>query len=50
MTEKAMKLVDPNTGEMICKHCGSKHFASMRPCSNGRYYKGSWQCAHGCGK
>ena len=43
-----MKLVDPNTGRMKCKVCGAEHFANIRPNSNGRFYRGSWQCPNGC--
>ena len=43
-----MKLIDPNTGLMVCKVCGTKHWANIRPNSNGMYFRGSWQCQHGC--
>ena len=48
MTEKIMRLLNPHTGEMVCKVCGSRHWASIRPVSNGYLYRGSWQCVHGC--
>jgi hypothetical protein len=48
MSKKVMKLVNPWTGEMECKVCGSVHFASIKPMSGGRYYRGSWQCQYGC--
>ncbi len=44
-TPKIMKLVNPRTGEMECKVCGAKHWASIK---NGRYVRGSWQCPQGC--
>jgi hypothetical protein len=47
-TPKPMKLIDPMTGHMQCKVCGSEHYASIRPRSNGRYQRGSWQCVNGC--
>jgi len=47
-TPKAMKLVCSSTGEMVCKVCGSVHFANIKPASNGNYYPGSWQCVYGC--
>jgi hypothetical protein len=43
---KVMKLVDPETGEMVCKVCGAIHWASLK--SGGRYYCGSWQCQNRC--
>jgi len=39
MTKKVMKLVDAMTGKMVCRVCGSVHWASIRP--GGRYYRGS---------
>ena len=48
MTKKVMKLINPYTGEMECKVCGSVHFASIKPRSNGKFYYGSWQCIHKC--
>lgn len=47
-TKPAMKLKDPYTGLMECRVCGAYHHASIKPRSNGRYYRGSWQCVHGC--
>ena len=47
-TPKVMKLIDPSRGWMQCKVCGQKHLANIRPMSNGQYYRGSWQCIHGC--
>src|SRR5665647_1023919 len=47
-TKKIMKLIDPNTGRMQCRICGDEHYASLKPRSNGNYYRGSWQCRHGC--
>jgi hypothetical protein len=41
-------VVNPWTGEMECKLCGSVHFASIKPMSGGKYYRGSWQCRYGC--
>jgi len=47
-TKKMMKLINPYTGLMQCKSCGSEHYASIKPVSNGQYYRGSWQCVNGC--
>ncbi len=46
MSKKVMKLIDPSTGMMECRVCGSVHRASLR--SGGHYYRGSWQCLNGC--
>jgi hypothetical protein len=48
MTAKVMRLLDPHTGLMECQVCGLRHFASIKPDSGGQYYRGSWQCHHGC--
>jgi len=48
MSKKVMKLINPSTGEMVCPKCGYTHFASIKPRSNGKYYRGSWQCKNGC--
>ena len=46
MSNIVMRLVDPATGRMECKVCGSVHSASIKP--GGRYVRGSWQCRNGC--
>jgi hypothetical protein len=46
VSRKVMRLVNPLTGQMVCKVCGSVHHAQIRP--GGLYYRGSWQCQHGC--
>lgn len=48
MSQKVMKLIDPSSGLMICKACSAWHYASIRPGSNGKFYRGSWQCRYGC--
>jgi hypothetical protein len=48
MSKKVMKLIDPVTGLMECRVCGATHFANVKPESNGQYYRGTWQCQHGC--
>ena len=48
MTAKVMKLLDPSTGLMECKVCGRRHWANVRPESDGRFYRGAWQCLNGC--
>lgn len=48
MSKKVMKLIDPYTGLMECNVCGSRHWANIKPRSNGRYYRGSWQCQYHC--
>lgn len=51
MSNEPMQLVDPSSGLMECKHCGSQHFAQIQSAHdqrNGsgttRYYRGAWQC------
>jgi len=48
MSKKVMKLINPYTGAMECKVCGATHFALIKPSSNGKYYRGAWQCHYGC--
>jgi hypothetical protein len=48
MSKKIMRLIDPSTGYMECKVCGDYHVADIKPRSGGHYYRGSWQCRHGC--
>lgn len=43
-----MKLIDPRTGLMECQVCEERHLANIKPDSNGKYYRGSWQCRNGC--
>ena len=43
-SRKAMRLIDPYTGKMQCRHCGSVHYSSIKPLSGGLFYRGSWQC------
>ncbi|HZE87022.1 MAG TPA: hypothetical protein VE090_02330 [Methylomirabilota bacterium] len=44
------KLVNPVSGLMECIVCGSRWYASIKPASNGNYFRGAWQCPSGCNK
>jgi len=46
MTRKVMKLIDPGTGFMKCRVCGSVHCANLH--RGGYCIRGSWQCKEGC--
>lgn len=48
MSIKVMHLIDENTGRMECKVCGSQHYGSIRPDSEGQYFRENYQCANGC--
>ena len=48
MTQKVRELIDANTGLMRCRVCGAEGHANIRPQSGGRYWRGAWQCEHGC--
>lgn len=48
VSKQPMELINEYTGEMKCKVCGSIHWASAKPRSNGRFYRGAWQCHNGC--
>jgi len=47
MTKKIMKLINERTGEMECKVCLQRHFASVNS-NTGFYFRGYWQCHKGC--
>ncbi len=42
MARGTMKLLDPSSGLMECRVCGSRHLANRA--IGGHYYRGSWQC------
>ena len=46
--KQPMELINEYTGLMQCKVCGQQHLADIKPRSNGRYYRGAWQCLNGC--
>ena len=46
MSKKVMRLIDPQTGRMECKVCGSVHYPLMK--GGGRFPRGSWQCLNRC--
>jgi hypothetical protein len=46
--KQPMELINEYIGEMKCKVCGAIHLASIKPRSNGRFYRGAWQCQNGC--
>lgn len=48
MTQKVMKLIDPHESIFECVVCGAVHIARIKPNSNGKYYRGSWQCENKC--
>jgi hypothetical protein len=41
---KPMQLVDPHTGMMQCRVCGSVHCANTK--HGGGFSRGSWQCCN----
>ena len=43
-----MHLIDAEMGLMECKICKTRHNAMIKSGSNGKYYRGSWQCSNGC--
>ena len=46
MSKKVMKLIDPNSGKMECRVCGSMHWGNLK--GAGLYHRGSWQCLNKC--
>lgn len=47
-SKKMMKLVDPQTGLMECKKCGTRCSAQVKPNSGGKFYREAWRCPSGC--
>jgi hypothetical protein len=47
VSKQPMELINEYSGEMKCKICGTIHLASIKPGSNGRFYRGAWQCQNG---
>ena len=39
---KPMKLIEPHTGKMECRFCGSVHWANLK--HGGGYHASSWRC------
>lgn len=56
LSKRTMVLVDPKTGLMECRICGSIHFALKPPIGGTEdigmpgFKRGSWQCVNGCRK
>lgn len=48
MSKKIMWLTDKSSSLLECRVCGNVQAASIRPQSNGKFYRGSWQCRNGC--
>lgn len=48
MSTKIMRLIDKSLNLLECRVCGNVQGASIRPQSNGKFYRGSWQCRNGC--
>jgi transposase-like protein len=39
--QREMLLVNKESGEMVCRHCGSRHFATI---ANSKFKRSSWKC------
>lgn len=48
MTGKIIELIELSSGKMRCKVCGAEHYAQIKPSTNGKLYRGNWQCQNGC--
>jgi len=48
MHNKIMRLADKSMSLLECRVCGNVQAASIRPQSNGKFYRGFWQCRNGC--
>jgi hypothetical protein len=46
MRKKVMKLLNPDSGLMECRVCGSRHWANLQ--RGDFYHKDSWTCQYGC--
>lgn len=43
-----VEIMDDYPPKFRCKKCGVVWLPNIRPDSNGRFYRGSWQCPYGC--
>jgi len=50
MKRGSTKLIDPLAGLMECELCRRVWIANIKPRSNGKFYRGSWQCPDECSK
>jgi hypothetical protein len=48
MIKPVMKVVNSETGRMVCRVCGEEHYALIKPDSNGQFYRSAWKCRNGC--
>jgi hypothetical protein len=42
--QRPMRLIDPSTGLMQCRVCGSVHVSNLK--GGGKFIRGSWQCTN----
>jgi hypothetical protein len=48
MTHRATRLINPHTGELQCKICGTTFFSSVKPLVGEVYYETEYTCPKGC--
>ncbi len=48
MTEKITRLINPDTGELQCKICGTIFFSEVKPLVGEVYYNNEYICPNGC--
>ena len=48
MIHRATKLINPHTGELQCKVCGTTFFSRVKPLVGEVYYETEYPCPNGC--
>jgi hypothetical protein len=45
-----VEILEDTRGKVLfkCKICGVKWSPNIKPESNGKFYRGAWQCPNGC--
>jgi hypothetical protein len=48
MTHRTTRLINPHTGELQCKICGTSFFSREKPLLGEDYYDKEYHCPNGC--
>jgi transcription elongation factor Elf1 len=48
MSQMTTKLINPYTGELQCKICGTVFYSSVKPLVGEVYYHTEYSCPNGC--
>ena len=48
MIHRKTRLINPHTGELQCKICGTTFFSQVKPLVGEVYYETEYACPNGC--